>query len=171
MRPPAIICAFFALMLYMGCRSRVSSNSDCTSEVPPDSSSNYIQECSDYNDPVSPWHVCITRTKGSASKDVLFYFHGYSNNQCAWLAPGRPSSENRAKVAEWWKENGKQAPTVVVFSIGRKFLLTSDEGRYPVSWFIRSVLPEIEKKLGPKAGGIYNLGDIYGRTERRFSYT
>ncbi len=162
MRPPAVICALFALMLYMGCRRPVPPDTDCTSEVPPDSSSNYIQECSDYDDPVSPWHVCITRTKGSASKDVLFYFHGYSNDQCAWLAPGRPGSENRAKVVEWWKENGKHAPTVVVFSAGRKFLLTPDGGRYPVSWFVKSVLPEIEKKLGPKQGDYIIWGTSMG---------
>jgi hypothetical protein len=51
------------------------------------------------------------------------------------------------------KENEGSSACVVVFSMGRKFLLTSDEGRYPASWFISSVLPEIEK-TGSKQGNI-----------------
>ncbi|HET7289087.1 MAG TPA: alpha/beta hydrolase-fold protein [Thermodesulfobacteriota bacterium] len=151
-----------ALTVPAGCRRPFTSNTDCASEIPPDSASGYIQECSDYTDPVSPWHVCITKTKGSRSKDVLFYFHGYSNDQCAWLAPRRPGSNYRAAVVEWWEANGKQAPTVVVFSVGRKFLLTPDGGRYPVSWFVKTVLPEIRKKLGPKRGEYIIWGTSMG---------
>lgn len=144
------------------CRRTDSQDTGCDSTIPPDRAGKYIQECTDYSDPVSPWHVCITRTKGSRSKDVLFYFHGYSNDRCAWLASPRPGSRYRAKVAEWWEENGEEAPTVVVFSIGRKFLLTPDGGRYPVSWFVESVLPEIQKKLGPKRGKYIIWGTSMG---------
>jgi|GEM_PF-7074087 len=157
-----ILITAATLTMLAGCRQPVSSDTDCTSEIPPDTASGHIQECADYDDPVSPWRVCITRTKGSASKDVLFYFHGYSNDQCAWLAAPRPGSDYRAKVVEWWRENGRQAPTVVVFSAGRKFLLTPYGGRYPVSWFVESVLPEIEKKLGPKRGDYIIWGTSMG---------
>jgi pimeloyl-ACP methyl ester carboxylesterase len=157
-----MLLAAAAFILLAGCRRPVSSSAGCAALIPGHSASDYIQECSDHNDPAAPWRVCITRTKGSSSKDVLFYFHGYSNDQCAWLAAPRPGSEFRAKVAEWWKENGKPAPTVVVFSAGRRFLLTPGGGRYPVSWFVESVLPEIRKKLGPKEGDYIIWGTSMG---------
>jgi fermentation-respiration switch protein FrsA (DUF1100 family) len=50
----------------------------------------------------------------------------------------------------------------VVFSIGRKFLLTPGGGRYPVSWFVESVLPVILKKLGPKRGKYIIWGTSMG---------
>ena len=144
------------------CRRPFSPEENCESAIPPDRADKYTQECTDYNDPVSPWHVCITKTKGSSSKDVLFYFHRDSNDRCAWLAAPRPGSVYRAKAAEWWEENGKQSPTVVVFSIGPRFLLTLEGGRYPVSWFVESVLPEIRKKLGPKRGKYIIWGTSMG---------
>jgi len=150
-----------SLAVLAGCR-RPDSSPGCVSEVPPSSASKHVQECADYDDPVSPWRVCITRTIGSESKDVLFYFHGYSNDQCAWLAAARPGSAYRAEVVRWWEENGRQAPIVVVFSIGRRFLLTPGGGRYPVSWFVESVLPVIRKKLGPKRGKYIIWGTSMG---------
>lgn len=149
-------------MSLASCRRPVTSGADCAALIPRDSAPDYVQECSDHEGPLAPWHVCITRTKGSRSKDVLFYFHGYSNDQCAWLASPRPGSDFRAGVAGWWKENGVDAPAVVVFSLGRRFLLTPGGGRFPVSWFVDSVLPEIRKKLGPKEGDYIIWGTSMG---------
>ena len=103
------------------------------------------QDCDRVEEPVA-FNYCITRTQGSQSQDLLYYFHGLGGSADNYFR-----NAEAAKVRARWEERGVEAPTVVSISFGAFWLLTRQTKDVKTSGMVEAVtkviIPMIEKKI------------------------
>ncbi len=93
-----------------------------------------------------PWKACVTVTRDSPSRDVLYFLHGGNGEAASWIRP-----EGWAPlVRRTWEREGRQAPVVVTVSFGPHWLLVP-QGEDPRSglleFFLDHVMPAVESTL------------------------
>lgn len=106
---------------------------------------------------------------GSASKDILYYWHGTMDNEQSWTKGsllGAEGFKNLKKVQAVWKAKGVH-PRVIVISFGASWYMTkhkNDKHGGSHAWFSDKVMPELEKRAYPNGlkGDRYLMGSSMG---------
>lgn len=91
------------------------------------------------------WSYCISKTKDSDSKDVLYHFHGRNGNATWW----NDKDYHTGKIHKEWIKNKKTPPVVISISFGKVWFLLKDgdnSGLFEV--FLNEVIHNVESKLG-----------------------
>lgn len=115
-------------------------------------------DCTAYEKPVA-WRLCITRTPGSPSQDVMYFFHGAFQDEYFW------STERFKGIRDSWKRMGHPAPIVASISFGKLWFVTPKNGGILsglLDVLTRNVVPEIERKLGHPSGSRLLMGESMG---------
>ena len=106
---------------------------------------------------------------GSASKDLLYYWHGTMDSEKAWTKAsllGAEGYKNIKKVQAVWKAKGVH-PRVIVLSFGGSWYMTKHKNNKhggSHAWFSDKVIPELEKIAYPNGlkGNRYIMGVSMG---------
>ncbi len=79
--------------------------------------------CASETDPI-PWEYCVHHSPGSASGDLLVYFHGRRGNARWW----NDATYYTGELYTHWRDRGTQPPTVVSISFGPLWVLSGENG-------------------------------------------
>src|SRR5947209_5243815 len=74
-------------------------------------------ECKQGTRPVA-YDYCITRVAGSTNPDVIYHFHGLTQDHLAWV-----KDSLGVQIEKIWEQDRFAAPTVVSISFGQWWLL------------------------------------------------
>lgn len=131
--------------------------------------------CEETDTDTLTWNTCVIKTKGSKSKDVIFYFHGKDGDEKTWLE----NYSVTGMLRDYWQENNIDAPTVVSVSFGPIWLLVKKNGT-PTGGLLElvsgKILPELNSRfenegkrilLGQSMGG-FNAMQLYLEDSLRF---
>lgn len=136
-----LLYSFFLSALFCTLHANAEINTQCFSESEGEDSS---------------WAYCLFKTEGSKSKDVLYYFHGIMGGEKDWVEGS--NSELRVALRARWTAQGVEAPTVVVISLGQRWLV-NDENYELLS---KQLFPIIEEKLKDHRGRRMIMGVSMG---------
>lgn len=96
-----------------------------------------------------PWSFCFFETPESTNKDVIYFFHGLTEDENVW-----GENDNFASMLrQTWSEQKKDAPLVVSVSFGPLWLLIKknelpDSGLLDL--FLGQIFPMIDKQVEQK---------------------
>lgn len=124
--------------------------------------------CGELNVEEISFKYCIYND-GSASKDLLYYWHGTMDSEEAWTKGSILALEgfkNLKRVQAIWKVKGVH-PRVIVISFGTSWYMTkhkNDKHGGSHSWFSDKAMPELEKIAYPNGlkGDRYVMGVSMG---------
>lgn len=101
------------------------------------------------------WSYCINKVPKSASKTIIYHFHGRRGNETWWNDDTYYSGD----VYRSWELHDIEEPTVVSISFGPLWFLKKEE---LLDFFVDVVMPKVESQLGTEIEKRRLVGESMG---------
>ena len=125
-------------------------------EYKPTPIDNVQMTCGKESSMDTEWSYCISKTKHSDSKNVLYHLHGRNGNATWW----NDKDYHTGKIHKEWIKNKKSPPVVISISFGKLWFLLKDGNSTGLFHkFINDVIHNVEKKLefSPQERGVIGI--------------